>query len=838
VNCAQLLRTFAVTSILFCSMIQLSVGREADPKLQSRIRSNKRVHSLSVRTASVVAQDSSSTMVNITGVRLIPTVNGIEVVLEKQGTSVRSPLTKTEGNQWVAEIENAVLALPEGTTFQKLNPAPGITEVMVKQGEKQTVLVTVTGETKTPVAAVKFEEAIAKQSSPRNPDNNPDEEGEEELVVTGGQDPAYRPSTASTATKTDTPLRDIPQAIQVVPEKVIEDRNITRVSDAIQTVSGVVKEGSFGSATDNYNIRGFFTANNLRNGFSAGDNYINIDSIERVEVLKGPASVLYGQFEPGGVVNYVTKRPLSSPYYSGEFTAGSYDFYRPSIDFSGPLTKDKKLLYRLNASYETFGSFIDFVNGTIFSIAPVLSYRFSDDTTLTLEYEHSNVDRTFVDGLPPFRKALKVPINSFYGEPFNNYKLNTDSGSLTLEHRFNNNIKLRSAFSFVLNSSDGTYVRPDELDTDGQTVLRRLAAGPAYFRSFSFQNNLITQFKTGPIAHQVLLGLDLGWDTTAYDFLRTPFASIDLFNPVYGAPPVSDFETAERFKSTTNTIGIYLQDQMTLLPNLKLLIGGRYDIIDYKDRNVDLNNNGDLLSKTNYTDSAFSPRIGLVYQPVPAVSLYASYSRSFLPNPSFSSAGNNFLPPSRGTQYEVGIKGDLIKDKLSATLAAYEITKTNVPTTDVSNTDFFIATGKVKSRGIEFDLSGEPLPGWNIVASFFLNDTFVIEDNDIPIGDRLVNAPSQGASLWTTYEIQKGTLKGLGFGAGIFFVGDKEVALPNTFKIPEYLRVDASLFYKRDRWRIGLNFKNLFNERYYESQGFYLRPGEPFTVLGTVSVEF
>jgi iron complex outermembrane recepter protein len=430
------------------------------------------------QTTDVLVQNNKTITVSITGVKLNPTDNGLEVILEKQSGSVSPPLTKTEGNQWIAEIDNVTLSLPEGRSLRKINPAPAITEVTVQQIEDQKVRVVVTGDSKVPVAVVKFEDAIASQP----PASEPAEEGEEELVVTGGQDPAYRPSTATTATKTDTPLRDIPQAIQVVPQKVIKDQNITRVSEAIQNVSGVVKEGSFGSATDNYNIRGFVTFNNLRNGFSGGDNYVSTAGLDRVEVLKGPASVLYGQFEPGGVVNYVTKKPLDSPYYSGEFTAGSYDFYRPSIDFSGPLTKDKKLLYRLNAVYESFGSFVDFVNGNIFAIAPVLSYKISDDTTLTLEYEHSNVDRVFDDGLPPSRRVLKVPISRFYGEPFNNYKLNTDSGSLTLEHRFNDNLKLRSAFSFNLNSSDGTYVRPDEVDTDRETVLRRLAAGPAYFR--------------------------------------------------------------------------------------------------------------------------------------------------------------------------------------------------------------------------------------------------------------------------------------------------------------------------------------------------------------------
>jgi hypothetical protein len=207
-------------------------------------------------------------------------------------------------------------------------------------------------------------------------------------------------------------------------------------------------------------------------------------------------------------------------------------------------------------------------------------------------------------------------------------------------------------------------------------------------------------------------------------------------------------------------------------------------------------------------------------------------------NPSTNrTVGGALFPPERGTQYEVGIKADLT-NRLSATLAAYEITKTNVATTDPSNTNFSIATGEVRSRGIEFDLAGEILPGWNIIASAFVNDAIVSKDNDLPVGDRLVNAPSVGASLWTTYEIQDGDWKGFGFGGGLFFVGNREAQLPNTFEIPSYVRADATIFYKRDNWRVGLNFKNITDTRYYESQGFYLRPGAPFTVLGTISVNF
>ena len=162
---------------------------------------------------------------------------------------------------------------------------------------------------------------------------------------------------------------------------MLEDQNVTRISEAARNVSSVTVQRGFGNNTYNYVIRWFVTYDNLRNGFRDIDAYQSTANVERVEVLKGPASVLYGQFEPGGVVNYITKQPLSEPYYAGEFTIGSYDYYRPSIDISGPLNSERSLLYRLNVAYENFDSFVDFVNGETFSIAPVLTYKIGDTTT-------------------------------------------------------------------------------------------------------------------------------------------------------------------------------------------------------------------------------------------------------------------------------------------------------------------------------------------------------------------------------------------------------------------------------------------------------------------------
>ncbi|MDF5726182.1 MAG: TonB-dependent siderophore receptor [Rhizonema sp. PD37] len=822
-------------------------------------------------SAEILAQSTTAptpSIVQVTHVQAHPTSNGVEVILQTSLAQQLQLVNRSSGNNFIVDIPNAQLRLPTGEAFifKSDKPLPGVTQITVTNYDAKTIRVSVIGDAKRPNVELSdspnegliFSVATHAQTSqkpqqlpntqkpqPSTAGNSTQQQtssasGDEpiELVVTGDQN-SYNAGDASTATKTDTPLRDIPQSIQVIPQQVIKDQQITRISDAVRNASGVTPQGSYAGNTENYVIRGFVTYNNLRNGFAVQDNYISPTTVERVEVLKGPASVLYGQFEPGGVVNYITKQPLTTPYHSAEFTLGNYDYYRAAIDFSQPLTADKKVLSRLNIAYENSGSFVDFVNGESYSIAPVVSFQLSDDTNLTLEYEHNTVNRTFYDGLPPVRQTFQVPISRFLGEPGDRYKFQSDAGTITLKHRFSDNFQFRSALSINNYSGDYNAVRPDSLLDDGRTVSRELAGSIDYRRAVSLQNELVSKFTTGSINHQLLLGLEFNWAHQGGIYLRTAAPGLDLFNPVYGAPlPTSFVDTAQNFKSDTDTVGVYLQDQVTLLQSLKLLVGGRLDFINYNDKNIDLNNNGQVLSTNQFNDQAFSPRLGLVYQPIEPISLYASYAQSFAPNNTRTASGQA-IEPSRGTQYEVGIKTEWLNKRLSATLAAYDITKTNVPTTDPTNTNFSIAAGVVESRGIELDIAGKILPGWNVIASFAHDDAYVTKDNSIPVGNRLVNVPRYNASLWTSYEIQTGSLTGLGFGAGMFFVGDREATLPNNgVIIPSYVRTDASIFYKKRNWRVGLNFKNILDTRYYDSQGYYLRPGAPLTVLGTISVEF
>jgi iron complex outermembrane recepter protein len=782
-------------------------------------------------------QPEEGRVATIDRVQLNPTETGFEILLLTP-TGVAQQLrvvNVSEGNNFIADIPNAQLQKP----FRQEKPIEGVSEIAVTNQNENTVRVTVIGEEKQPtVELFDSEEGLifSAQTAPQGEDDI-------ELVVTGEQETGYNVPDASTATRTDAQIRDIPQSIQVIPRQVIEDQGITQISDVTQNISSVSVRTGFGGSNNDYVIRGFETFDRLRNGFFAPGVDINPSNVERVEVLKGPASVLYGQFEPGGIINFITKQPLERPYYAAEFEIGNYDFYKPSFDLSGPITSDNSLLYRLNVAYENSGSFIDFVDREEIQVSPTLTYKIGDSTNLSLSYEFLKSDGTFYDGLPIDPVAFDLPRSRFLGEPDDSLERESHLTNLTLEHRFSENWKIRSGLSLQFFNTQISAFRNefDGVNPDGRTLLRYFQDSDQRSDAYSLQNDVIGKFKTGPIEHELLVGFEYQ-RYTQDDYTLYAFAeSIDLFDPVYGAPVPTVFDYGPfRNILRRETVGFYVQNLISFLPNLKLLIGGRYDFIDAQTVNQNFDLDGQTLlgeqTKESFYDEAFSPRIGLVYQPIEPISLYASYSRSFVPSNTFDREGE-LIEPTRGTQYEIGIKTEFLDGNLAATLAAYKITKTNVLTLDPDGSGFSIPVGEVESEGIELDIAGEPLPGWRIIASLFFNNTTVTEGDEFsPEGDTLVNAPGEGASLWTTYEIQEGDLQGLGFGVGVFYVGDREARLPNTFVLPSYVRTDAAIFYRRDNWRVGLNFRNLFDKTYYEGSG--IRPGDPFTVLGTISIQF
>ena len=430
----------------------------------------------------------------------------------------------------------------------------------------------------------------------------------------------------------------------------------------------------------------------------------------------------------------------------------------------------------------------------------------------------------------------ELPRNRFIGEPDDLLDKN-DRYALrlgyTLEHGLSSNWQLRNAFQLTRLRTPQNSLFPEALQDDERTLERGLfVTKDQSGDNYTLDTNIAGTFNTGSIGHKLLFGIDLNrgiYAATNTQFALTP---IDLFNPVYGQLRGAIIAEYPREPDTLDMLGIYLQDQIDLAPNFKLLLGGRFDIANQRTDFADG-------TTSSQQDEAFSPRVGLVYQPNDALSLYASYSRSFLQN--IGSVFNNTLfEPERGTQYEVGLKSDWLNRKLSTTLAFYQITRSNVLTSDPANPNFSIQTGEQRSRGVELDIAGEILPGWKIASGYAYTDARITADNAFEVGNRINNVPEHALSLWTTYEIQTGSLNGLGLGLGVFYVGQREGDLGNIFQIPSYVRTDASLFYRRENFRIGLNIENLFDVRYFETAESDLRVyyGAPLTVKGSVSFSF
>ena len=806
----------------------------------------------------LLAQQNEIT--EVTGIELNQTDAGLQIILETSTGETLVPLILPEGNNLAIDLLDATLALPTGNDFRETNPTEGITEVTLTQIDDTSIRLTITGENQTPSAEiVSSQQDLVLRVTPESvtTEQTPDESIE--IIATGeAEDDDYYVPNATSATRTDAEIRDIPQSIQVIPQEVIKEQQAIRLEELVTNVSGVISTGNQDGRSTEISIRGFNQAPILRDGFRLYNGNFQgqpeVANLESVEILKGPASVLYGEIEPGGLINLVSKQPQAEPVYDLQLQLGNRELIRPSLDFTGALTESGNLKYRLNALYRSEESFRDYEDGfDRFFIAPTLAWQIGQNTDITFNLEYIEDDdpadfgTVIVDGEP-----ANIPPERITNNPDDTIENTFIDTGYTLEHRFNENWKLRNAFRYLANDYDyggdneDILALPFEIDEETGILTRVFADQEREEDSFTLYTNVEGNFKTGAIEHNLLFGIDLNRteskQLTNFDPVPSSFSPLDIFNPDYDAIPEPDnnIDNIGLFNDddiTTNRLGIYLQDKIDLLDNLILLAGLRYDTVDQT-----LDDNLTDTEQSQNNDDVM-PRVGIVYQPIEAISLYASYAQSFNPNTIDTDAEGNFLEPETGEGFEVGIKGEIVPNRLSATFAYFDITKQNVATSDPNIPFSSIATGEQQSQGVELDLIGEILPGWNLIASYAYIDTEVTEDNDPEIvGSRLANIPEHSASLWTTYELQQGSLQGLGFGAGFDFVGERKGGLPNTFAVDSYFLANAAIFYNRENWQLRLNFDNIFDEEFIEAvdnslvRGVY--PGEPFTVRGSIAVQF
>ena len=461
-----------------------------------------------------------------------------------------------------------------------------------------------------------------------------DPAGITESVTAVAEGSSYRPSTATTGTRLDLPLIDLPQSVTVIPARVVEDRQIVRMAELADNVAGVrASPGYGGLSSANYYMRGFrgsFSGGNLRDGFrdytflSSRD----VQGIEQTEFLKGPSSIMYGQQEVGGIVNTVLKKPQPWRFARVNFLTGAYGMVRPTIDLNTPVTASGSILVRLNAAYEQADSHRDFVNSRSLYIAPSVIFNLAPSTRLRVNVEAQRYRYLFDSGLPSEPEFLDAPVSRYLGEPgFNTTTIEQAGGTVELSHGFNADWNVRSAFNVLQSEGNPHLVNPTSLAADRRTVSRSALRSDERSRNYSFQSELYGRRRTGPVNHNMVVGLDLVQWNFRYKFYNGVGGSapVDLLEPVYGGFPT---EFVPSFSDDTHAkiAGVYVQDQITLHENLKLLAGVRLDHVQQRSEDAFTGTETNRRTMTNV-----APRAGLVFNPARSTALYVSYTNSFLP---------------------------------------------------------------------------------------------------------------------------------------------------------------------------------------------------------------
>lgn len=643
---------------------------------------------------------------------------------------------------------------------------------------------------------------------------------------------------SGTGSKTDTPIVEIPQSVSVVTANQAREMGAQTVSEAFRYTPGIDSEAyGFDARFNHFTVRGFQIdkyqfVDGMR--FAAGGYAIpRIDpySLERLEVLRGPSSGLYGQNVPGGMINLVTKRPTEEPLREVQLGTGYPGRIAGAFDFSGAVDPEKTLLYRFTGAGSFADTQVDETTDQRFFVAPSFTYKPDEDTSLTI-LAHLQKDK--VDGWSgsflPMQGTLlpnpngRIPVSTFIGEPgYDHYKRDQYAGGYEFEHNFSEDLKFRSSARYADVNVDAPNIYPDFLDPDLRTLNRTTMLSRDHVRNFTADNNLTARFDLGPTQHTVLAGFDYEWlrDRDRFDMATKPTPPIDIFNPVYGAvlPPV---EPVYDNDITQNRLGLYLQDQIRL-DNWLLTLGGRQDWADTKTV-------GKLPGgTTTLTDAqAFTGRVGLSYLFDNGLAPYVSYSTSF--EPAVGTTYNNIpFVPTTGQQYEAGIKFQPTGTDLFLSAALYQLTQQNVVTDDTRpGVPPFsqIQEGEIRVRGFELEAKASVWNGWDLIGSYTYSDAVTTRSNTlvggVPVeGKSVPSVPRHQASLWAKYTFENGALAGLGLGAGVRYRSSLYGDNINQIKVPAVTLVDAALSYDFGKknpqlqgMALNVNASNLFGKKF------------------------
>ncbi|HEY0199298.1 MAG TPA: TonB-dependent siderophore receptor [Rhodanobacter sp.] len=623
-------------------------------------------------------------------------------------------------------------------------------------------------------------------------------------------------------TKTDTRIVEIPQSVSVITADQISERGLHGIEEAVWYTAGA-QGGGYGSdsRSDWLLVRGFTPATYLdglalANGSATGITRIEPYGLERLEILKGPSSVVYGEMPPGGMVNMVSKQPTEQPLHEVGVQVGNSGLREATFDFGGPLNDSGTLLYRLTALARNSDTSTDHIKDDRYYFAPALTWKPDNSTSLTILSRFQKADTVASAGFLPAEGTLlpnpygKIPRDRFTGEPGqNDYDKTIASIGYSFHHDFASGVAFNQNLRYGKTDVDnnGANVGAFGLAADQRTLVRYLFPNEDHTKTFGVDNNLQYGFDTGALQHTLLAGVDYRRSNddyaSAFDF---DAPGLDIFDPVYGSPVTVPAYTSHTIQIQTQ-LGVYLQDQIKL-DRWLLTIGGRQDHVK--------TDTDDLIGHTSasQTDDAFSGRVGLNYLFDNGLSPYVSYSHSFQPTVGSNFAGEAFKPTT-GNQYEAGLKYQPADGQGLLTLATYQITQQNSLTIDPNHALFQVQQGETRLRGVELEGRWNIGTNLSVYGDYTYSNSRVTKTNDLPsLGKQIALLPKQQASLGADYTIVSGALAGLGFGGGIRYVGDHYGDIYNQWKTPAYTLFDAAVHYDINGWRLQLNASNLFDKNY------------------------
>lgn len=651
-------------------------------------------------------------------------------------------------------------------------------------------------------------------------------EAESAVKTATGPVEGYVADRARSATKTDTPLIETPQSVSVISADQIQEQQARDVRSVLRYVGGAVPElrGNVASRYDQIKLRGFEPDQYL-DGLRLPTYFYTLPKVdpyllERVEVIKGPASVLYGRTPPGGVINLVSKRPTQDPVNEVYIQAGNDSRAGLGFDIGGQLDDNGDALYRVVATGNRRNGPQETVETENFSIAPSLRLRLSEVTELTLLAKYRSDPEGGSYGALPYQGTVEPLDNGsrlsrdFYDgdNNFENFDRKQTMLGYEFSHWFNDSLQFRQNFRFEDSEIDYRSVYGTGL-VDQDTLSRGTAASRENLQSLAIDNQLLGYLDTGPVAHTLLVGFD--HQNTDAD-RATGFGGAPNLRLVGGdhSQFIEDPDRT-RYDFDQDQTGFYAQDQAKI-GRLTLLASGRYDSIQTSQTT------SFGASRDTRTDRAFSGRLGALYNFDNGIAPYVAYTESFQA-PSVNGVSAEVLEPTEGEQYEIGLKYQPPGSNALVTASAFQLTQTNVPgvlQADGNRTQ----TGEAEVQGVEFEAKASLTRGLDLSAAATWLDSEITEDDQGNIGNELQQTPDYTASLWLAYTQPDGAWKGLGGGAGVRYIGEQQISNANALQVPDYTVADASLHYELgglkpawDGWRVGLNVQNVFDKKYVSS---------------------